>query len=596
MKRTRSATIVLALAGLAGGTTAAPTTAGTPARVGAAADTARAAHLLSRATFGFRPADLERVLRDGESAWLEQQLHPDRLDDSALEPRLARFPAALASVAELFRDYPATPPAPDSMRARPQPDSMAVDRAQVTPEQRRQMAQRAPARILGDLVGAKLVRAVHSERQLEAVMTDFWFNHFNIFWGKGADRYLVGDYERTAIRPYVFGRFEDMLRATARHPAMLFYLDNWTSAAPDPEADRVAEAQRRAAARRLESMTRQQKERLARRRGVTVEQLDALAQTAAGPALRRRGINENYARELLELHTLGVDGGYTQEDVVGVARAFTGWTMNPPRPGGAGRVGAGGGGRGEEIGFVFRAAMHDGGEKRVLGRTLASGRGLEDGEDVLHLVARHPATARHIARKLVERFVSDGPDADLVAELAAVFERTGGDLRSVTRALFTSERFYAESNRGAKVKPPFLLVTSALRATGAEVGPSRRLVETLRGLGQVPYMEPAPTGYPAVSEAWVNSGSMLNRMNFAVALAGGRLDGIRIDVARFGARPGEAWLEPAVAGILPATPRAALLAGIRADLEEQAQAGAGPRALAARAIGLTLGSPEFQRH
>jgi uncharacterized protein (DUF1800 family) len=290
-----------------------------------------------------------------------------------------------------------------------------------------------------------------------------------------------------------------------------------------------------------------------------------------------------------------VDAGYTQDDVVNVARALTGWTMTPPGPDG-GRGGAAG-----EMRFVFRPGLHDRGEKTVLDRTLPAGRGIEDGEDVIRLLAHHPATARHIATQLVERFVSDRPDLDLVDELAGVFERTDGDLGAVTRALFTSDRFFAEENRGSKVKSPFLLIASALRATGAEVGPSRRLVETLRGLGEVPYLESAPTGYPSVSEEWVNGGSMLNRMNFAVALAGGRMDGIRFDGARFasgaaGALAGEAWLEAMLSSLLPGVPHDALGAGIRADLEEQAGTGATRRVLAGRAIGLTLGSPEFQRH
>ena len=556
-----------------------------------AADTARAVQLLNRATFGFREADLARVLAEGADQWLDAQLHPDRLDDAALGPRLARFPAASASVASLYRDFPQARPRPDSMRAMQGNSAPPA----LTAAERRRRAETAPTRILGDLVGAKLARAVHSERQLEEVMTDFWFNHFNVFWAKGADRYLVGDFERRAIRPYVFGRFEDMLRATAQHPAMLFYLDNWTSAAPDPEADRLAATRQRALADRLGRMTRQQKERLARQRGVTVEQLERLAEAAGSPTRRMRGINENYARELMELHTLGVDGGYTQEDVVNVARSLTGWTMTPPGPN-AGRAGVTG-----EIRFVFRPELHDRGDKTVLGHTLPAGRGIEDGEDVIRMLAHSPATARHIATELVERFVSDAPDLDLVDELASVFERTDGDLREVTRALFSSERFYAEANRGAKVKSPFRLVASALRATGAEVGPSRRLVETLRGLGEVPYLESAPTGYPSSSEDWVNSGSMLGRMNFAIALAGGRLDGIRFDGARFadGATAGltgEAWLDAMLAPLLPGVSHEALAAGIRADLEEQAQAGAARRALAARATGLALGSPEFQRY
>ena len=315
-----------------------------------------------------------------------------------------------------------------------------------------------PQQLLGELVGAKLTRAAYSERQLEEVMTDFWFNHFNVFFGDGPVRYLVADYERNAIRPHVFGKFHDLLRATARHPAMLLYLDNAMSNA-------------------------------------------------------RRGINENYARELLELHTLGVAGGYTEEDVREIARAFTGWTLNRrSRPAAE---------------FQFVRALHDDDTKLVLGRQLPAGRGLEDGEDVLRMLSRHPATAHFIATKLVLRFVSDEPPADFVNELAAVFSKSDGDLRAVTRALFTSPRFYETDHYQAKVKTPFELVASALRATNAEFRMTAQLAQTLRSLGQLPYTESAPTGFPATSEEWVNSGAMLNRINFAVALANGRVNGVR---------------------------------------------------------------------
>ena len=510
-------------------------------------DTARAIHLLARATWGPRPADIEALLAAGADAWLERQLTPATGLDPSLMVRLERFPRATLPVADLIRDH--APPRP---REPAQGDS--IGRAALTQAERRERALRSPQRILIDLVGAKLTRAVHSERQLEEMMTDFWFNHFNVFFNKGLDRYLIGDYERSAIRPNVFGRFETMLRATAAHPAMLFYLDNITNLAPD-------------------SMVAARRQR----------------QTAQ-PRSRERGINENYARELLELHTLGVDGGYTQDDVVAVARAFTGWTIE--RNGGGGRMSA----MEEAVAprFIFRPMLHDVGAKSVLGRSLAPGRGMEDGQDVLHLLATHPSTARHVARKLVERFVSDAGDAALEDTLAAVFLRTGGDLREVTRTLFTADRFYATEHRRSKVKTPFELVASTLRVTHADLGPSPDVINTLRAMGQLPYTESAPTGFPASSADWVSSSAMLARMNFALDLSAGRLRGVRVDGSRLsGGATGPAALTALIETALPGIASAPIEARILEDLATQTDGNR--RSLGVRATGLVLGSPEFQR-
>lgn len=582
----------------------------------ASPDAGPALHLLQRATWGARAQDLAAVLELGRDAWLDRQLHPERIADDAAATRLAAFPTVGLSMGELMRDYAPRPrpvPAPmDSATGQPR----RPDPAQMTPEQRRELQMRNPARLLGDLVGAKLTRAVYSERQLEEVMTDFWFNHFNVFFGKGIDRYLIGDYEREAIRPHVFGRFEDMLLATARHPAMLFYLDNWTSAVPD---SMNSEALRRRAQteqllRRIRTMSREQKDQLVRNGRITREQLERLERgepvVPAQQRGRERGINENYARELMELHTLGVDGGYSQRDVVEVARAFTGWTFvrpnqnprqrpAPPRP----LLGRPPLGRPlpretDEVEFVFRQEMHDPGEKVVLGTRLRGGRGIEDGEEVIRMLARHPSTARFIATKLVERFVTDEPAPEFVEDLAQVYLRSDGDLRAVTRELFSSPRFYDERWIGAKVKTPYELVASALRVTQAEIVPSRRIVETLRAMGNLPYNEPAPTGYPATSEEWVNTGAMLARMNFGLALASGGMDGVRVDAARLiGASAARALgserLPDLLAALLPGADTHQLEAGIRADLEGRTQDA--PRARAARALGLIIGSPDFQK-
>ncbi len=568
---------------------------------GAAADTARALHLLRRATYGVRPQDLAEALELGSEAWLEQQLSPEQISDSELEERLATFPAAEMTVSELYAAYPP----PQVVRARlGNPDSVSRDEMR---RMRRELGIQSPNRILFDLAGAKLVRAVDSERQLEEVMTDFWFNHFNVFFAKGPDRWLIGDYEREAIRPYVFGEFEDMLIATASHPAMLVYLDNWQSQVPDSMNPRGAQQQR--ARSRFQNMSTREREVVLRMRGVPEEQIARIEEAMKRQTGRERGLNENYARELLELHTLGVDGGYTQEDVMEVARAFTGWTMQLPGRGGTDRA-AGGRGRGSRGGartgsdaganageFVFRAEWHDPGQKTVLGRSLPAGRGIEDGLDVLRMLAVHPSTARHVAAKLAEAFVADDPPPALVDELAAVFLETRGDLREVTRALFTSESFYDPVNRGAKLKTPFELVASALRVTGAEFGPSRGLAEQLRALDQVPYMSSPPTGYPAESEEWASGAALLQRMNLGLAMATGGIQNVRI--------PGSLARQPVdrmLADLLPGSETTALrdviqtevqsdFAGLEGALAELRR-GAGPSELA---LGLALGSPEFQR-
>jgi uncharacterized protein (DUF1800 family) len=590
-------------------------------------DSARALHLLSRATFGARPRDLAEVLRMGREAWLDRQLHPERIADGAAQARLAAFPAAAMSPAELYAAFPRpqqnpaararrdslrqpgetapgdtgmamrgdAPPAGESAPAQPRrrarrmaagdsATAMRADGAAFAAAPRRRANGARPAAILVDLAGARLQRAVYGERQLEEVMTDFWFNHFNVFFGKNQDRYLVSAYEREAIRPYVFGRFRDLLGATARHPAMLVYLDNAQSVVAD--SMNPAAGRRDAARRRLQAMTPGQRAQVLRRRGVDPRAAGPMmaGDTARRRPARPRGLNENYARELMELHTLGVNGGYTQHDVGEVARALTGWTVDR----GARRGG------GFEPSFAFRAAPHDAGEKTVLGHHLAAGRGIEDGEEVFDLLARHPATARRIAFLLAQRFVADDPPQALVDRLAAVFTRTGGDLREVTRALFLSPEFDDARVRGGKVKTPLEFVAGALRATGADVGPSRGLMQALRQMGQVPYAASAPTGYPATSEEWTNSGAMLTRMNFGLALAAGRIDGVRVDGGLAAQADGDDGDVAALArAVLPGVVDEALLATIRDDVRAQAELT--PAQRKARALGLLIGSPAFQR-
>jgi uncharacterized protein (DUF1800 family) len=308
-----------------------------------------------------------------------------------------------------------------------------------------------------------------------------------VFDGKGEDRWMIGAYERDAIRPFVFGSFRDLLEATASHPAMLFYLDNWTST------------------------------------------WDGAREKQESGSPRRGGINENYARELLELHTLGVNGGYTEGDVREVARCFTGWSIVPPR---AASVVAKGPAAGLEPGtFVFRPRAHDPGEKRVLGTVIPAGGGRRDAEIVLDLLARHPSTARFVATKLCRRFVADDPPGALVARVASVFMRTGGDLRSVYAAIFSSPELWSDEAYRAKTKTPLELAASSVRALGGDVDPARAmpLARQVALMGQPLYKCQPPTGWADVADGWLSAGVLVNRLSFGVALAAGRIPGVTGD-------------------------------------------------------------------
>ena len=341
--------------------------------------------------------------------------------------------------------------------------------------QREALAARQPPMFVNqELIDSRLYRALYSNRQLEEVLVDFWLNHFNVFNGKGPARMLLTSYERDAIRPHVFGRFRDMVLATARHPAMLYYLDNWQSQAPR-------------------------------------EDLPPPPNNA-----RRPGLNENYGRELMELHTLGVDGGYTQDDVIAVARAFTGWTIYDVN-----RIAE----------FQFNPAFHDRKEKIVLGQKIPAGGGEQDGIQVIDILVRHPSTARFISKKLAQRFVADAPPTSLIDRMAATFTETGGDLRAVVEAMLTSREFLSEGAWQAKLKSPLELVLSAVRALGADVTDTMALTQRMTELGQPMYGKAEPTGYATTSDAWSNSAGFLGRINFAGALAAGQIDGVKVDLS-----------------------------------------------------------------
>jgi len=509
------------------------------------------AHLLNRIGFGPAPGDVERVRRIGLDKYIDQQLHPDQIADADITARLAPLETLTKSSRELAEEY-FGPAEMERRRAQQQnagkPPTEPADRRDMrTPEQMQLM--QAERGVFTDLAQQKILRAAYSDRQLNEVMVDFWFNHFNVFAGKGQVRAYLTEYERDVIRPNVFARFRELLGSTAHSPAMLFYLDNWQSAAPEgAPTSAPMNRQRFGGGRRGMPRT--------------------IADVPPGAQQRRpRGLNENYARELMELHTLGVDGGYTQKDVQEVARAFTGWTIANPRQGG---------------GFRFEPRMHDDGEKIVLGHRIKAGGGERDAEQVLDILASHPSTARFISTKLVRRFVSDTPPPSLVDRAAARFTETRGDIREVVRTIIASPEFFAPAAYRAKVRTPFEFVAASVRAAGIDVVNAMPLVQTLRELGMPPYQCQPPTGYADRADAWVNTGALLNRMNFAVALTGGRMRAVRTT----------ATTPLASADAARTTLIDQVLAG---DVSAPTRATVERAATAPQAMALLLGSPEFQR-
>lgn len=460
----------------------------------------QAIHALHRLAFGPRPGDVERVMRIGVDRWIAQQLRPDRIRDPGAAQLAQSYRTLERSSDELLRDYP--PAAVQLLRDRRRGDTVMTRADSVA--QRRQ-AQRS-REFVAELLSAKVARAVVSERQLQEVLTDFWENHFTVFAGKGQLRYYLPEYDRETIRPRVLGKFRDLLGAVAKSPAMLLYLDNAQSVADSGRP--TLGAARRPGARLGIGIRRPVLVGQRMGRGADSVELARLEQLQQR---RPRGLNENYARELLELHTLGVDGGYTQHDVVEVARALTGWSVNPPRAG--------------RSGFRFRPEAHDAGAKVVLGHRLREGRGIEDGEEVLDIVARHPSTARHIARKLAIRFVGDEPPEELVDRAADAFTRTDGDIREVVRTLVTSPEFFSRAAYRSKIKSPFELTVSALRAMGAQADTTAFTAGLVARLGQPIWGHQAPNGWPETGSAWMNTGAILNRINFGLAVASGRLPG-----------------------------------------------------------------------
>ena len=536
--------------------------------------------LVSRITFGPRPGDLERARDMGLSAFLDEQLHPERLDDSAMKARLASLPTLSMSTGELIRKYPA----PNQFQV--QQARMRMESGEAGPasmEAVAAMASDTAQEVLLELGREGLLRAVYSPRQLEEVMVRFWMNHFNIFAGKGPDKWMLTSFERDTIRPHALGKFEDLLVGTAQSPAMLFYLDNWMSSAPT-----LNEAAPQLLGRR---------EVFGWHRfggpmmpvGLAAGR-NRLAFPAGFPNGQKRGLNENYGRELMELHTLGVDGGYTQKDVIELARCLTGWTVRRPR---------------DEAEFFFDPRRHDEGPKTLLGHKIAGG-GMADGQEALHILATHPSTARFISLKLCRRFVADNPPDSVVERASHEFAASKGDVRAVLKTILTSPEFYSEAAYRAKVKSPFEMVASVLRALGAETDATRPLMGIMSQMGEPPFRFQAPAGYADCANTWISSGSLLARLNFATTIVSNRIPGTRIDVAP---TPDNGSPDSMIddlsrrltGGALSPTSRRAILAslqgapGQRAAAFQVLPASEGePFATVSTVAALVIGSPEFQ--
>jgi uncharacterized protein (DUF1800 family) len=612
----------------------------------------QAVHVLNRLTFGPRSGDVDRVLAMGVGKWIDQQLHPDKIDDSSLDARLAPFRTLHMDTRELVQNFPSEqmikavadgkqslPSDPlkravyqaqldrfqdkenrkqetaiagpekvaDDERARRQEERVDADQKvenlldmppdqrmkavlKMPPEEQRIMtnslqgdrrdeflegmnprqretieAFNSPQQVVNnELVEGKLLRAIYSDRQLQEVMTDFWFNHFNVFIGKGADHYLLTSYERDVIRPRALGKFEDLLVATAQSPAMLFYLDNWLSVGPNSDVANGIPKQ----------ASKQSKQRI-RNKGQTNQSKG-----------KRNGLNENYGRELMELHTLGVNGGYTQQDVTEVARVLTGWTLKQPRQGG---------------GFTFEERTHEPGDKIVLGHRIKP-KGEKEGLEVLHILAHHPSTAKFVCTKLAMRFVSDDPPQPLVDRMTQTFLKKDGNIREVLKTMLDSPEFWAPEAYRAKVKTPLEFVVSALRASGAEVTEAMPIARQLQNMGMQLYGMQPPTGYSMKADAWVNSSALLGRMNFALALTSGKVRGVQVESGNVSTQNDDAQQTLAalenslLAGDVSKQTHDVISARLqdskisRRKLDDPAR----PPNIAL-ITGLLLGSPEFQR-
>ncbi len=500
-----------------------------------------AAHLLNRFSFGATPGELDAVVSMGLENWLQQQLQASLLDEELNTRLLNGYDALAMSNAQIVNTYVRPDQALQIGVAKGliRRDSIRV--AANTAEYRmmiRNLMDSANLKPVNELhrqlINQKVLRAAYSNNQLQEVLTDFWFNHFNVSLTKNQSQQYVLTYERDAIRPNVLGHFSSLLEATAKHPAMLEYLDNASSVSND---NNVANPRLKAQLqKRLEKRADQLMEE-----GNAAQQARLMKQIAGQK--KNEGLNENYAREIMELHTMGVDGGYTQKDVTEVARVLTGWTLYPNSEYGAGsaqrkileRVGLN---TLQQRGFVvqgdflYRADKHDQGEKNILGHVFPAGGGYEEGMRVIELLSTHPATAAFICKKLATRFVSDTPSVDLVKKMTAVFLKSKGDIKQVLIAMVEQVDFWKPALVHDKVKSPFELVISAIRSTHADVQDPFQVFNWCARMGQRFYYYQAPTGFPDNAAFWINTGSLLNRMNFGLAFATQKIPGIRMNWAQ----------------------------------------------------------------
>ncbi|MGH7620326.1 MAG: DUF1800 domain-containing protein, partial [Gemmatimonadaceae bacterium] len=475
--------------------------------------------VLNRLTFGARPGDADRVRAMGIDKWVDQQLHPDRIDDHAADELVNRYAIFNMKTQDVVRSYTALQQAQRQAKKAEGNDTtmnkQEIRRDMLAENPKLAEAARQAQQLVGEVQSASLARAVPSERQLNEVMVDFWENHFSVFAGKGQTRLYLAQYDRDVIRPHALGKFRDLLGAVAKSPAMLFFLDNWESVA---DSAHPTLAQRGGRGRGVGAFGRgrgrgvfapgQQlppavRERLA---NATPEERQQIMERLAKQP--KRGLNENYARELMELHTLGVDGGYTQKDVQEVARALTGWTFN------------------RQTGdFAFNPLTHDAGEKMILGHKFPAGRGIEEGEEVLDILARAPQTAHFVTTKLARHFVSDDPPKALVDRCAGAFSKSDGDIRETVKCIVTSPEFFSREAYRAKVKTPFEVVASALRAVNAQPDETPRTAQLVARLGQPIFGRQTPDGWPDRGDAWMNTGAILNRINFGLSVAAGQIPG-----------------------------------------------------------------------
>src|SRR5713226_9018797 len=557
----------------------------------------RILHVLNRLGFGARPGDVERVKAMGIDNYITQQLFPEKIDDSASEAKLQNLETLRMSTAELYEKYPqpgqllkqlqkrgdlpadlaaardnrvkgganAAPnanaaktgeamtgemqgpeaaKANDPAKSNAQANNVAANPMD-SPEYRKAVLDYfmennlRPAQFLtGELQMSRILRATYSERQLQEVMVDFWTNHFNVFAGKGADRWLLTSYDRDTIRPHTLGKFYDLLLADAQSPAMLFYLDNFQSVSPDAQ---LGPQQRPGAAR-----------------GALAQLMRMTNNPQQQQQQQRRGINENYARELMELHTLGVDGGYTQKDVQEVARCFSGWTIQKPN---------------EEGLFLYRPGLHDNGEKIVLGHKIPAGGGIADGERVLDILATHPATAHFIATKLARRFISDDPPSSVIDRAAEVFLKTDGSIRETLRAIITAPEFFSAATYRAKIRSPFEYVAAAMRALNADTDGDRPVLDAIGRMGQPVFGRITPDGYADRADQWLSSGSMVARFNFANALPTNRMKGTSLDVSQLLPNVDQANKDSVATQLIRLTVFGDVSAGTRTALEKTARSG-----------------------